>query len=88
MGRRVRDRETPPKFNTTARVPIPRFPQHSGLRGQPIIRNVSKPHIFYSSRLRKWICGNFYIVHKATTPVYAYRGFLRKVKSKADGFLT
>ena len=82
----VKPRESVPQFAPTAKVPLPRFPERSWMHGLPIIRNVSKPHIYYCPKRKKWICGNYYVVHNATTPVYAYRGFARGVKSKASGY--
>lgn len=41
-----------------------------------------KPHIKKCPRTHKWICANFFAFHRATSPVYAWRGFVRACMSK------
>lgn len=36
-----------------------------------------KPHIYKCRATGKWVCTNYYAFHRATSPVYAWRGFVR-----------
>jgi hypothetical protein len=50
----------------------------------PLVRRSkrnAKPHIYYDARYKKWVCGNMDAIHRATTPVYAWRGWNRNMQS-------
>lgn len=79
-------------------VALPRGLQkvfYSKREGTPPKRRVSKlparyglykPHIYYHPEMKKWICMNYYALHRATSPVYAWRGFVRTCIAKHAGF--